>query len=318
MSNWRDVLNIEVATYLSEGGNQLKGFLDNSVRMTRSRFLFDGAQELSVVNDDLVASPEYSLALLVYAGLHPNSVKLGSSFESLLEGQAPDLLQVPSPVNFFQGNNLVLPKNKALDSHFRSFEHWTQVNEVNHISLWLLAALRSLFGKDLPSTLEVEIPLPGEARPGRLDVLARRGNQLICLEAKTSIGDAVKDRRFVEQVPKYKREILKTCEGLGLDDLAPTVVLATGGSESDLRSTDGLLRPTAVGHKFLTICVENEITFITANAIWQLLAAKLTAKDVRQDLASALEMLEKSPNLIGLTTAGFVNREHGLESWPIH
>lgn len=317
MNDWREVLNIEVVTYQSEGGNQLKGFLGNAVRMSRPRYLFDGAQELSVINDQLVASSEHSLTLLVYAGLQPERVGLGNSFESVLVNEVLDSLPVPNPAQFFQGSNLVLPRNDALDSQYRSFEHWTQVNEVNHVSLWLLAAIRSLFGADLPSALEVEIPLPGEARPGRLDVVARHGNQLVCLEAKTSIADAVKDRRFVEQVPKYRKEILQTCVELGLDEMVPTVLLVTGGSEADLRCSDGSLATTPVGQKLLEICAQHGIKFITANAVWQILAAKLASKGGEWDLSSAIEHLDTSPNLIGLTTAGFVNCEHGLEYWAV-
>jgi hypothetical protein len=315
MASWREVLEIDVTTYKSDGGNQLKGFLENLVRRTGPQYLFDGAQELIVSSNALDANPEHSLTLLVYAGLNPDVIKLGTKFESSLGAKEGSQKYMPDPSTFFQGSNLVLPKNSALDSQFKSFEHWTSVNEVKHISLWLLAALRSMYGRDLPSALEVEIPLPGEARPGRLDVVAKRADKLLCFEAKTSISDAIKERRFVEQVPKYRKQIVQTCNELNLDNIVSSVLLAPGGSESDLKCIDGELKPSPIGRKLLAVCSQYGIKFITANAIWQMLACHLAAENSPSELMSAIEKLEKSPNLLGLTSAGFVSEGSIIEKW---
>ena len=252
MGNWRDVLNIDLAIYKSERGNQLKGFLEDNVRRIRPQFLFDGAQELRVSGNELVANPDHSLGLLVYAGLNPQIVKLGPTFESLLTDAPSSPQYSPDPNSFFQGSNVVLPKNSALNAHFKSFEQWTAVNEVKHVSMWLLAAVRSLYGVNLPSTLEVEIPLPGEARSGRLDVVAKVSDKLICFESKTSISDAVREGRYTEQVPKYRQQILQTCHELGHDSGVESIYMVTGGSESDLKCIDGELKATAIGQKFRT------------------------------------------------------------------
>lgn len=317
MVRWRDILNIDVTTYKSDGGNQLKGFLKNVVRRTGPQYLFEGAQELIVSGNELVSNPEHSLSLLVYSGLNPGTVLLGSEYESEIGTKARNQKYAPDPNSFFQGSNLVLPKNVALDSQYKSFEHWTGVNEVKHISLWLLAALRSMYGHDLHSSLEVEIPLPGEARPGRLDVVAKWTNKLVCLEAKTSISDAIKDGRFVEQIPKYRKQIVETCHELGLDTLESSVLLAPGGSESDLKCRDSELRASPIGHKFLEACSKNEIKFITANAVWQMVVCELVEENSPYEFKSAIEKLENSPHLLGLTSAGFVSKNATIEKWVI-
>lgn len=315
MTGWRDILNIDVATYKSDGGNQLKGFLENLVHRTGPQYLFDGAQELVVEGNELVANPDHSLSLLVYSGLNRGAVHLGPAFESALGANVPNQKYTPDPATFFQGSNLVLPKNSGLASQFNSFEHWTGVNEVKHISLWLLAALRSMYGVDLASALEVKIPLPGEARPGRLDVVAKWAEKLVCFEAKTSISDAIKDRRFVEQVPKYRTQIVQTCHELGLETIDSSVLLAPGGSESDLKGQDGELKTSPIGRKLLEVCSKYGIKFITANALWQMVVCDLTVENSPYELMTAIDKLENSPNLLGLTSAGFVSQNSTLEIW---
>jgi hypothetical protein len=317
MGAWRKILSIEVTTYKSEGGNQLKGFLANKSLRTGPQYLFDGAKELDVSNNELRANPGHSLALLVYAGLNPNLVKIGASFESVLSEAKVTSKYTLEPNTFFQGTNLVLPRNSALDAQFKSFEHWTSVNEVKHVSIWLLATIRSLYGVQLPSTLEVEIPLPGEARSGRLDVVAKLSDTLLCLEAKTTIADAIKDGRFVEQIPKYRQEIAKTFQDLQHESEDAEVFLVTGGSESDLKCADGVLTVTPIGQRLIDACSQHGIKFVTANAFWQTLAAKLVKEDSSFDLMSALTKMKNSSNFVGLTSAGFVSKNSTVEKWEV-
>lgn len=315
MNNWKDVLNIKVATYNSFSGSQLKGFLKDSVKRVRPHFLFEGSIEITVVNESLQSNSDQSLSLLVYSALNPEIVGLGPSFESVLAASDTPIEFNPSPKSFFKGTNLVLPKNSALDSKFISFEEWTSVNEVKHIALWLLAAFRGIYGKDLHSSLEVEIPLPGEDRPGRLDVLARFPQELLCIEAKTSISDAVKDRRFIEQVPKYKKEIDNSCLELGIPVTFSNIFVVVGGSEEDLRCEAGSLESSAIGEKFLEMCSLHKIKFVTANAIWQCLALKLVNESTSHDILTALRTLADSEDFIGLTSAGFISNEGKIALW---
>lgn len=309
MSPWREILNLNVQVYQSIEGSQLRGFLKGQVKKEVPHFLFEGAKELIVSDEVPLANPSYSLSLLVYAGLSPAQVSLGEKFESVLPKSNHHAALLASVETFFRGNSLQLPKNNALDAQFKSFDQWTAVNEVKHISLWLLAALRSLYGQSLPSSLEVEIPLPGEARPGRLDVVAKPSENIICFEAKTSISDAIKDRRFIEQVPKYRGEIALTAEKLGLVSKEPLIYLATGGNETDIKSRDFQVQTTPVGMKLLEICETHNIKFITANAVWQILAMKLVSPEKYLDLETILVRLNETKDFLGLSSGGFIRKD---------
>lgn len=318
MQNWREILNLELQVYKGVAGSQLQGFLQQQTKKVVPHFLFDGAKELVVEDDRLKAIPEHSLSLLVYAALNPQVVSLGEDFESKLLGQVGSDEHKPDPDSFFSGTNLNLPKNTALDSKFRSFDQWTAVNEVKHISMWLIAALRSLLGSELQSALEVEIPLPGERRPGRLDVIAKKGSEIVCFEAKTSIEDAVKDGRFVEQVPKYRAEIIRTAFEIGLKNYSPLIFLVTGGNEDDLSARDWALKSSPVGDKLIEICERHEIKFVTANAIWQMLAKNLVRPESKIDLVQTLSKLNSTEKYIGLTSAGFITTKGSIEQGVVN
>lgn len=315
MALWRKILNIDLQTYNEVDGSQFKGFLLDQLKSESPAFLFDGAQELKVDDEKLVAEPARSTSLLVYAALNQGVVFIGENYESTLEAGRARSKFVPDPNFFFRGTNIELPKNNALSSKYRSFEEWTAVNEVKHVSLWLLAALRGIYGPKLQSALEVHIPLPGEKRPGRLDVVARLKEHILCLEAKTSIVDAVRDLRFVEQVPKYTDEILKTVATteLGSDEATPLIFLVTGGTEYDLGCHDGHLRLSPVGERFIEMCIRNKVRFLTANSVWQLLAKKLTQPDSGLDTTHLLHYLATAPDVVGLSSAGFVTYDHSIE-----
>ena len=313
MTSWQDVLNLRVEIYKSIGGSQLRGFLLREIRKEVPQFLFDGSKELTVADNKLKSNPGHSLALLVYAALSPEKITLGGNYQSLLSNEIASQTHTPDPSSFFKGSNVQLPRNTALDSAFRSFELWTATNEVKHVSMWLIAAIRGLLGSSIPSALEVEIPLPGEPRPGRLDVVALVNGRVVCFEAKTSISDAIKDRRFVEQVPKYKKEISNTATELGLAGASPLIFLATGGSEEDLRCTNGTLSASPVGEKLIRICERHELKFVTANAIWQILAKSLIQPEGSIDLTSVLSHLDTVESFVGLTSAGFITKAGSVE-----
>ena len=311
-TSWQDILNLNVNVYQSKEGSQLQGFLEGLVKREVPHYLFDGAREITVLDDIPIANIEHSLSLLVYAGLNPSTVSLGSNFESVLPGvnQHANLLKHVSA--FFKGNTLTTPKNSAIDAQFKSFDDWTSVNEVKHISLWLLAALRSLHGHSLQSSLEVEIPLPGERRPGRLDVIAKNRHNIICFEAKTSISDAVKDLRFIEQVPKYKTEITNTAIKLGLKVPDPLIFLAVGGNEKDIKCRDYTVNVSPTGVKLLDLCATNGIKFVTAGAVWQAVAIKLVSPSANFDFESLLIELSQNDSYVGLLSSGLITTDANI------
>jgi Holliday junction resolvase len=176
----------------------------------------------------------------------------------------------------------------------------------------LLAAVRGLYSNSVRSGLEIKVPIPGESRPGRLDVVALHEHSLICFEAKTSLSEAIKDRRFIEQVPKYRKEIKSALAAAGLANTDPLIFLAAGGSESDLKAKDYKLNPSAVGKKLLEVCDSHQIKFVTANSIWQLLAIRLIAPERALELDQVLKTLEVTESFLGLTSAGYVTHDEQI------
>lgn len=312
MPKWEEVLNLDVEVFQSLNGSQLNGFLAGIVKKVGPQYLFDGAKEIVVDSQEAVANPNYSLSLLVYAALNPSTVSLGPRFESVIPRKENPKELPPLIDKFFGGTNLALPQNSALDSRFRSFDKWTEIDEVKHISLWLLAAVRGFYSNSVRSGLEIKIPIPGESRPGRLDVVALYEQRLICFEAKTSISEAIKDRRFIEQVPKYRKEIKSASATAGLANTDPLIFLATGGSESDLKAKDYKLNPSAVGKKLLEVCDRHHIKFVTANAIWQLLAIRLIAPERAVGLDQLLKTLDETESFLGLTSAGYITQDEHI------
>jgi hypothetical protein len=317
MADWRDVLNLNIPIYKSIEGSQLRGFLEGVVKKLSPEYLFDETTEIVVKDDELTHDPERSLALLVYSALSPEVVTLGPNYESRIKPFECRKDRIPSPEDFFKGDSLILPRNKSLDSKFRSFEEWTSVNEVKHVSVWLAAALKGIFGSGLQFSLEVDIPLRGEPRPGRLDVVGLLDNEFICFEAKTTISDAVRDGRFIEQIPKYKREIFKTAKDMKYDNLKPIVLLAIGGNEQDLRADKGVLRTSPLGQRLIEICLRNNIKFITANAVWQILASTLEGRTSGSKFLEGLDLLYGSHELIGLTSAGYIASDGQISPYSL-
>jgi hypothetical protein len=312
MKKWKE---LDVSVYESLDGSPLRGFLEGKVISTRREHLFPDAHELIMVEGKVVANASNGLSLLVYAGLHPNHISLGGNFESVIPARehSPELL--PLVDRFFRGDNILFPKNSAIDASFKTFDQWTGVNELKHVSLWLLAAIECIYDYPVPTAKELSVPLPGESRAGRLDVVAMHGDKIICLEAKTSISDAVKDPRFKEQVPKYKMEILKAANSAGMWDPNLFIFLATGGNENDLRAKDHSLTITPVGRKLLQTCETHSIKFVTASAIWQILAAKILKHEgERFQLHDVFAKLRDTDSYLGLTSAGFITAGHRVES----
>lgn len=309
MPRWEEVLSLDVEVFQSVDGSQLNGFLAGIVKKVGPQYLFDGAKEIVVDSHEAVANPNHSLSLLVYAALNPAVVSLGPRFESVIPRKETPQELTPPIDEFFRGTNLTLPQNSALDSRYRSFDKWTETDEVKHLSLWLLAAVRGLYSNSVRSGLEIKVPIPGESRPGRLDVVALREHSLICFEAKTSLSDAIKDRRFIEQVPKYRKEITTALAAAGLENTDSLIFLATGGSENDLKAKDYKLNPSAVGRKLLEVCDRHQIKFVTANSIWQLLATRLLRPERALGLEKVLKTLEETEGFLGLTSAGYITRD---------
>jgi hypothetical protein len=307
-SHWRDILESTVDIFSHVDGSQLVGLLNAQKEKSKVKYLFPNAHELRVDNDELVANPAESLALLIYAGIHPDTVSLNSAWGSQLGRPGAHASEIKKQQKlFFSGTSVVLPISTLIGAKYTSFEEWSGSNETEHLSPWLYCAVRSIWGFDVRASLEVEIPLFGERRAGRLDVVALIDEFLVCFEAKTSIVDAVRDMRFIEQLPKYKQQIAESVGLMGANSgLRPLTYLVLGGGEEDLMAENSVLIDSTIGAHFLDLCKRFDVRFVTANAVWQLVAQKILGRPEREILMD-IEKVYSDPQLLGLTSAGYID-----------
>jgi hypothetical protein len=80
-----------------------------------------------------------------------------------------------------------------------------------------------------------------------------------------------------------------------------------------LKCVNGSLVTSAIGEKLIRICERHEIKFVTANAIWQILATNLIRPASPIDLVAVLSRLETAENFVGLTSAGYITKDGSVE-----
>lgn len=289
--------------------NKLHGLIDGLTTGYHYDILGNDFRELDFIDGDLVSNPHASLAIGIYVALDTsNTLSLGDDFETQINSPQSTMPRAEAS-KFFRGDTYTLPRNLEIGAKFRNFEDWTSVSEEKHLSLWLYALLSYLLPGSLQIGKEVDIPLKGYPRPGRLDACGIYKDKLLNLEAKISIKDAVKDQRYRSQIPEYDRAIAATILKSSRPELMFSNFLVVGASEFDLRVEGDTLHATVLGKEFLEQCRNSEIKFITSNALWCLLMGSLVGaydfEEVRDFLFSSLE----SDEILGLTSAGIISKE---------
>lgn len=292
--------------------NKLHGLIDGLTTGYHYDILGNDFCELDIIDGNLVSNPHASIAIGIYVALDSsNSLSLGDDFETQINSPQSNRPHAEAST-FFRGDSYILPRNLEIGAKFRNFEDWTSVSEEKHLSLWLYALLSYLLPGSLQIGKEVDIPLKGYPRPGRLDACGIYKDKLLNLEAKISIKDAVKDQRYRSQIPEYDRAIAATILKSSRPELMFSNFLVVGGSEFDLRVESDTIYSTVLGKEFLQQCRNSEIKFITSNALWCLLMGSLASahslEQVRDFLFSSLE----SDEIIGLTSAGIISKEMAI------
>ena len=126
------------------------------------------------------------------------------------------------------------------------------------------------------------------------------------MESKISLDDALKDERFIEQYHKYTTEIEKSTSNY-------IYLTLFGGKETELFPISSSYCSGKIGGKserFYSIVINNNISFISATALWCLCCKYLVlgnafAWDV------FLKEIFSNPNCIGLLSAGKVMNING-------
>jgi hypothetical protein len=257
-------------------------------------------------------------------------------FQNILTDSSGSVKDFINPINFFVPSELKvgkidkegfiktlfslqavrLPHFKIIDEQierYNRFEDYTKRDEVNNIALWILSAFRYLSTNDLRLGKELEINQENNPRDGRLDVVAIRDRKICVVETKTDLKSLLAENRFTYQISGYYKECLKYSEEyLKSKDLL--VLLAIGGDETDLFPTGHGDCTTgnvgSISKIFYDKSIKENVKFISANAIWSLVAYKyLTSKKL--DLLNFIRDTFEKPNVIGLLSAGVVKNNEG-------
>lgn len=167
--------------------------------------------------------------------------------------------------NSFKGKPTPAPKPiKGLRHPYASLESFTGVDETSNIQPWA-AGLLDVMSSDV-SRVSMEIPVFNNDydRNGRLDIGVIVNGHFLAVESKISLDDALKDERFIEQHIKYTVEIEKSTQDY-------VYLTLFGGKETDMFPPNSLYCTGKIGDKtqrFYDMICNNQIQFITANALW--------------------------------------------------
>lgn len=207
----------------------------------------------------------------------------------------------------FKGTPVTPPNAKQiLKNPIKNLEMFTGIDETSNIQPWASGIIHHMCTKENRIGMEVPIFNRNYDRNGRLDICSKTDTDLLIMESKISLDDALKDERFIEQHHKYTTEIEKsTSEYIYLT--------LFGGKETDLFPISSSYCSGKIGGKserFYSIVINNNISFISATALWCLCCRYLVLGN-----AFAWDVLLKeifsNPNCIGLLSAGKVMNING-------
>lgn len=204
--------------------------------------------------------------------------------------------------NVFQGNPIDLPKAKLLIRNVNyNLEAFSSYDETSNIQPWATAILYMTCSADCRISMEVPVFNLAYDRNGRLDICCVTSNHLITMESKTSLDDALRDERFVEQRYKYVQEIEKAIKNY-------TYLTLIGGKETDFYPDTHSHCSGKIGNKsfrFYSMIKSNNIKFISVSALWGM-ACKCILGNKNFCWDKFLVDVFSDKNCVGLLSAGKV------------
>ena len=204
----------------------------------------------------------------------------------------------------FKGIPIEAPKTlRGLKHPYMSLEKFTEVNETTNIQPWAAGLLEKMSFKESRVSMEIPVFNNDYDRNGRLDIGIIADDEFLAIESKTSLDDALKDERFVEQHIKYTIEIEKSTKNY-------IYLTLFGGKETDLFPENNTYCTGKIGDKtkrFYKILSENNIQFITANALW-CLCCKYIEYGTKYSWDNIIKDIFKNQDCIGLLSAGIVKK----------
>ena len=202
----------------------------------------------------------------------------------------------------FNGEIIPMPTAKRLMKNpIKSLEDFTAKDETQNIQPWAAGLLNHICSTANRIGMEVPVFNKEYSRNGRLDICSQTPEKLIVMESKISVEDALADERFVEQQKKYKVEIEKSTSNY-------VYLTLLGSKEGSLYFPGSTFCTGSIGDlskRFYKLVTDNNIKFISANALWLLCCKYITyGNDYSWD--NFLYPLFKDPNCMGLLSAGAI------------
>ena len=207
----------------------------------------------------------------------------------------------------FNGKPVQLPNAKqAMKNPTKNLEQFTGIDETTNIQPWASGLINHMCTK--PNRIGMEVPVFNldYDRNGRLDVCSMTDSELLTMESKISLDDALKDERFIEQSYKYTSEIEKSTNNY-------TYLTLFGGKETDLFPTSSPFCTGKIGGKterFYSMIMDNGIKFISATALW-CLCCKFLSQGNAYAWDNFISDTFSDDECIGLISAGIVKNVKG-------
>lgn len=217
---------------------------------------------------------------------------------------------------FFKGGIVKTPyfiNNPIGSSKYKRFEDFTITDEVNHIALWMLAALKDFSGKNISVGKELEVEQRDNPRDGRLDVVALQDTRLLVIETKTDLRTMLTENRFESQISAYKKESDRLSNAN--DNISNNlVILGIGGKETDLYPSSNSACTTGkvgdISDLFYRKIENGNINFISANGMWSIITyAVVNSKSV--NLFDTIFDLLSQSDVMGIISGGVVRKVNG-------
>lgn len=229
-----------------------------------------------------------------------------SMFQKFNDFWGADFISEYSKISF-GGKPVQLPNAKqAMKNPIKNLEQFTGIDETTNIQPWASGLVNHMCTK--PNRIGMEVPVFNldYDRNGRLDVCSMTDSELLTMESKISLDDALKDERFIEQSYKYTSEIEKSTSNY-------TYLTLFGGKETDLFPTSSPFCTGKIGGKterFYSMIMDNGIKFISATALW-CLCCKFISEGNAYAWDNFIADVFADDLCIGLISAGIVKNING-------
>lgn len=243
-----------------------------------------------------------------------NSYKLSALCSDFVTDY-PNRIKKNTIDKLFNGEFIKLPKIRLSQFRvkYKSFSAFTSVNETKNISVWGANCMKFLSESSNPKVgLEIGMQIKSRDRGARLDICLLNNNLLLVAEAKVTFSKMIVENRYLSQMIAYEEEINSTISSLQ-EDIKHFKFLLIGGEECDLLPPNHPKCTSNVGNQssdFYKNCINNDIFFISANALLSLGLKKLFNSNLFS-FEKIAKIIFSSKN-VGLLSSGLVQKNYEI------